>query len=162
MSSITVHLLSCHVPFVGGMFALALLVYGLARRQDHVVASADAAVVCVALVSALAWATGPSALTELEGWLDPAARAIGDRHATLGDFAVLAWGLGGLLALWGIFLERAQRPSPRWRTLALLGMIVFSIGLAAWAGHEGGRIRHAELRRGAQMPASLDQAESHR
>lgn len=153
MNAITVHLLSCHVPFVGGLFVLALLLYGLTRRQEQVVAVADLAAVVVALAAALAWATGPSALTELEGWLDPAARAISDRHTTLGDFAVLAWAATGLVALWGIFLERAARPSPRWRTLALLGLMVFSIGLAAWAGHEGGRIRHAELRRGAPHPA---------
>lgn len=155
MDSITLHLLSCHVPFVGGLFALGLLALGLARRQPAVLGAADLAVVVVALLGGLAWATGPAALTGLEGWIDPAAEAIADRHATLGDFTLVAWVATGLLALWGFFLERAGQPSPRWRTLALMGAVLFSVGLAAWAGHEGARIRHAELRHGAATPATL-------
>ncbi len=74
------------------------------------------------------------------------------RHAGIGDVVMVVWGLAAFVALWGIILGRASRPSPRWRTLILLTLLVLGIGLAAWGGHEDGRIRHAELR----DPAAID------
>jgi hypothetical protein len=140
------HLLSCHLPFVGGLLVCGLLLYGRARRQLDVVAAAELGAVVVALGSGLAWATGPAALTDLEAWIDPAGREFAERHAGLGDLATLLWSAAGILALWGMFLRGAGRPSPRWRERALCGLMLASVALAAWAGHEGGRIRHTELR----------------
>jgi uncharacterized membrane protein len=148
LNPIALHMLSCHVPFVGGGFALALLLYGLARRDDSLTRAADYAVVIVALGSAVAWATGPATLAALQKWIDPAAQSFADRHESLGDVTMVAWTLAAALALWGVFLRRAKKAAPRWRAPALAALIVTGLGLAAWAAHEGGRIRHDELRHG--------------
>jgi hypothetical protein len=141
-------MLSCHVPFVGGGFALALLLYGLRQNDESSIHTADYAVIMVSLGAALAWATGPASLAAIEEWIDPAAQAFANRHESLGDLTTVAWGIAGMLALWGVFLRRAAMPSPRWRAPVLVGLILVGLGLAAWAGHEGGRIRHQELRHG--------------
>ena len=148
VNPIALHMLSCHVPFVGGGFALALLLYGLARRDESLLRAADYAIVLVGLGAAVAWATGPASLAVLEQWIDPAAQAFASRHESLGEITTIAWALAALLALWGVFLGRANTPAPRWRVPALIVLIVVGLGLAAWAAHEGGRIRHDELRHG--------------
>ena len=61
-------MLSCHVPFVGGGFALALLLYGLARRDESLARAADYAVIVVALGASMAWATGPAYSSGRRHW----------------------------------------------------------------------------------------------
>ena len=141
-------MLSCHVPFVGGGFALALLLYGIARRDESLSRAADYSVIVVALGACMAWATGPATLGVLEQWLDPAAQSYASRHESLGEATTIAWILAALLAMWGVFLRRAGTPAPRWRAPALVALITIGLGLAAWSAHEGGRIRHDELRHG--------------
>ena len=148
MSPIALHMLSCHVPFVGGGFALALLVYGLTRRDASLLRAADYSVIAVALGAVLAWASGPATLSALEQWIDPAAQSFADRHESLGDITMIAWAVAALVALWGVFLSRSNTEAPRWRIPALIALIAISLGLAVWTAHEGGRIRHDELRHG--------------
>lgn len=149
-------MLSCHVPFVGGGFALALLLYGIRQHDESSVRTADYAVILVALGSAVAWATGPATLSTLQKWIDPGAQAFADRHETLGELTMIAWALAAMLALWGVFLRRAAADAPRWRLPALVALIVIGLGLAIWAGHEGGRIRHDELRHGVDTTVIAD------
>ena len=146
MSPVSLHLLSCHVPLIGACLTAGLILFALRRRDAGLTLAADGATVVTASACAVAWATGPAALDALEPWIDPAGRDFADRHAGLGDVAMLALAAAGLLALWGLFLARAGRPSPRWRLGVLAGALFVGIVLAAWAGHEGGRIRHEELR----------------
>jgi MFS family permease len=146
LNSIALHILSCHVPFVGGIFVLALLLLAWRRREPLLLEVAEYGVIAVALGSAIAWASGPASLTALEVWVDSAGRDHADRHAGIGEMVMVVWGLAAFAALWGVILGRASRPSPRWHTPLLLTLVILGIGLAAWAGHEGGRIRHTELR----------------
>ena len=146
MNPVALHILSCHVPFVGGLFALALLVFARRRRESILNETAEYAVIAIAVGSAIAWASGPASLTAIESWIDTAGDAHADRHEGIGEFVMVVWGLAAFIALWGIILARAARPSPTWRSPLLLGLVILGLGLAAWAGHEGGRIRHAELR----------------
>lgn len=154
LNPIALHLLSCHVPFTGGCFAVGLLLIGLRREDRSLLWAADLAVLCVGLASAVAWATGPAALNALGSWVDPAAESFAERHATLGELATIVWALASVTGLWGLFLRANDKPSPRWRRAALLGLTLLGIGLSAWAGHEGGRIRHDELRDGAALTTS--------
>jgi len=159
MNPVALHILSCHVPFVGGIFALALLV--LARRRQEAVLheAAEYAVITIAVGSAIAWASGPASLTALESWVDSAGSAHADRHAGIGEFVMVDWGLAAIIALWGVILRRASRPSPSWRPLLLTGLVILRLGLAAWAGHEGGQIRHTELRDPAAVEAPTKNGE---
>ncbi len=160
MNPVVLHILSCHVPFVGGIFVLALLTFGWRRREPLLLTAAEYGVIAVALGSAIAWASGPASLTAIEGWIDSAGSAHADRHAGIGEVVMVVWGLAAFVALWGIILGRASRPSPRSRTPILLTLLVLGIGLAAWAGHEGGRIRHAELRDPAAIETTAEPQEN--
>ena len=146
MNSVVLHILSCHVPFVGGVLVLALLLYAWQRREPVLMRTARYGVIAVALGTTIAWASGPASLNALEVWIDSAGSAHADRHAGIGDLVMVAWGLAAFVALWGIFLNAASHPTPRWQAPLLTALVVVGLGLAAWAGHEGGRIRHAELR----------------
>jgi len=134
----------------------ALLLFGLRRNDESLLGPADWGVIAVAAGSTVAWASGPAASQQIEAWTDPAATAFAERHANLGEFVIIVWAIAALAALWGIFLRRAGRPSPRWRTPVLLVLICMGIAMAAWAGHEGGRIRHEELRHGVEAPATQE------
>lgn len=154
MSPISLHLLSCHVPLVGGVFVLGLLVAGMRREDRSLLSAADIATLAVTAFCAVAWATGPAARAALGPWLDPAGGAFADRHSTLGELSMIAWGLAGAFALWGIFLRDA--PHPAWRRPVVLGLVLIGLGSAGWAGYEGGRIRHEEIRPGVDNMAELD------
>ncbi len=151
MSPISLHLLSCHVPFVGGLFALALLVYAIRRGEENLSRAADYAILAVGLGCAVAWASGPATFSAIETWLDPAATEFAERHEGLGELVMVVWAAAGAIALWGVFLSRASRPAPRWRAPVLLALVSLGLTLAVWAGHEGGRIRHGELRSGVEV-----------
>ena len=88
MNSVVLHILSCHVPFVGGILVLALLLYAWRQREPVLMRTAGYGVIAVALGTTIAWASGPASLNALEVWIDSAGSAHADRHAGIGDLVM--------------------------------------------------------------------------
>jgi len=146
-SGVHVHLLTNHVPILGALFGLALLVGSLRWAPDVLRRTAFVVLVGTGLAAAAANVTGDPAEDAIRGY-PGVRRAMIHDHEEMGDASLIAAGVLGVLAL-GALVRWRRTPVPGRATLvAIAGAAVVS-GMMVYTGLLGGRIRHSELRPGA-------------
>ncbi|MGH6960319.1 MAG: hypothetical protein ACREE7_07550 [Dongiaceae bacterium] len=138
------HLLLNHVPTVGGVAGLGLLLLALVRRNDHLMRAAFEVTFAVALVTLPVYLTGVAAGNAIEGMDGVAADAI-RAHETAALYGFISMQITGFfawLALWQS--RRLPRPS-RGSVGAVLLLSVLTVAVMARAATIGGEIRHPEI-----------------
>jgi uncharacterized membrane protein len=155
MSAQQLHLALSHLPVIG--LPVVLLIYGFALRwKDERLQKLCWLLIIAFGVSATAsYFSGPAAfeLLEAAGQVDAATRAISEEHALLGRgvfAAMILLGLGCVVAFLG-YLQGAPPSRAVKLSIAISGWFV--VLLLAWTAHEGGELRHVELRHGEQSEA---------
>ena len=138
------HLLLNHVPTVGGVAGLGLLLLALVRRNDHLLRASFEVLFAVALLTLPVYLTGVAAGNTIEGMDGVAAEAI-RTHETAALLAFI-WmemtGFAAWLALWQS--RRLPRPS-RASVGTVLLLAVITVAVMARAATIGGEIRHPEI-----------------
>ena len=157
------HLLLNHLPVLGTVFGLGLLAWAVLRRNDAVQRVALGTFVVVALLALPAYFTGEPA----EGVVEHAAgvaETFIETHEAAALVALIGAELVGLLALVALYRARGGRTASVLATRAVLVMATVTVGLMAWTANLGGRIRHAEIRPGAEqgVPGDSDEEEEGR
>ena len=150
MSHDHLHLLLNHVPTVGAVAALCLLLLSFIRRNEHLTHAGLEALFVVALLTLPAYITGVGASRELRdvpGVSDFAMRMHQD--AALWGFTVLELAaFFGWIALWQ--MRRRGHP-PRALVGAATALLLVAIAMMAGDANLGGEIRHPEIRSGAAI-----------
>lgn len=143
MNSVHLHLILTHVPVVGTLFTLALLVIGVARGSDELKKVALWSFAIFAALSIPLFLTGEPAEEAVEHLPGVSKIAI-DTHE---DAAKVAFGVIlflGAIALAGLALFR-RRPMPQWFALFVLALAIATSGLLIWTANLGGKVRHTEI-----------------
>ncbi|HAZ66223.1 MAG TPA: hypothetical protein DCY41_05645 [Opitutae bacterium] len=150
MNPLHLHLLSNHIPVIGGALGLVTLVGALILRSTVAIRTAlIVATLATATTPIVDW-SGEEAEERLEhsSILDAAGKKWMDIHEDRAETAV-----GALLVACGLCLAAlavgAWRPA--WLVpIALVAAVALAVGLGlgAWAGSAGGQIRHSEIRSG--------------
>jgi peptidoglycan/LPS O-acetylase OafA/YrhL len=139
------HLLINHVPILGSIFALLLMLWAMQRGHRELRRLALWVALFVGLSSYPAYLTGDEAHEQVEDFpgIDHDAAEEHEESAELAMVIMLVTaGVSGL----ALFLGRGERTEPRWvRGAVLLGLVASSatVAKAAW---DGGTIRHEEIR----------------
>ncbi|MEP6619443.1 MAG: hypothetical protein ABJE47_09015 [bacterium] len=141
------HLLVNHVPILGAVFALCLLVVSYRYAGDILRRTAFVVLVATALGAAAADYTGDDAKDAVRG-LPGVGREQIRAHEDAAERAYVAAGLLGVLALGALVRWRATTV-PQGVAFGMLGGAAVVGGLMAYTGLLGGRVRHTELRPGA-------------
>jgi len=144
-SATHLHLMLNHVPVLGTIFVLIVLVWGLVRRSREITSLGLLFTVILALVTIPIYLTGDPTeeAQEHAPWFDKQRAHDHEEKAERGLIAVL---VTGAVALGALYLRRGGRPGNGAVTgLATAGLAV-SAGLFALAALEGGQIHHEELR----------------
>jgi uncharacterized membrane protein len=139
------HLLLNHVPTVGSVVALGLLLLALVRQNEHLKHAGLEVLFAIAVLTLVAYMSGVAAhqkLRDQPGVSDNAIRVHQD--AALAGFTVLEFaGFAAWIALWQT--RRRGRAAPGLVPVVTLLMVV-SLALMARAATLGGEIRHPEIR----------------
>ena len=148
------HLLINHVPILGAVFALLLVLWSTVRGSREVRRLA----LWVALLAGLsvypAYFTGDEAHEQVEdfpGFDHDSAH----EHEEAAEFALVMLLVTAGAAAAALFLGRGDRTEPRWaRGAVLLGLVVSTatVTRTAWIG---GQIRHDEIRGPLTSPPEL-------
>lgn len=138
------HLVLNHVPTIGTVVALGLLLLALVRRNDHLLRAGLEVLFVVALVTLPAYLTGVAAkelIADMDGVAVPTIAA----HETAALMAFIWMQVAGLAA-W-VVLWRARRAPriPRAGVAAVLLLSVVTVALMGRAATLGGEIRHPEI-----------------
>ena len=147
------HLLLNHVPTVGTIVALGVLLLGFAKRSEEMKRGALALFFAIALVSLPAYMTGYSAQKALKDRPGVSAALI-QRHQSAALFALIFMEATGVVAWFGLWQGRKPAGAARWNAPAVLLLATVTIGLMASAANIGGQIAHPEIMSPGDGPAS--------
>jgi uncharacterized membrane protein len=138
------HLLMNHVPTVGTLIGLGLLLLALMRRSDHLMRASLELFFLVALTSLPVYLTGLAAQEAISGLPDVSLPAIAAHH----DGVLLAFvfvEVTGALAWLGLWQYRRLARLAGWVSPAILLLALVTVTLMAGAASVGGEIRHPEI-----------------
>lgn len=139
------HLLLNHVPTVGMVAAIGILLLALIRRNDHLKHVSFELLFVVALLTLPAYLSGVAAQQAIQERPDISETRIVMHHdAALWGFVMMQ--LAGLAAWIGLWQFR-RRSQPRGAvTVAVLVLSAFTVAAMGVAANIGGEIRHPEIR----------------
>ena len=150
MSAQQLHLIVAHLPVIGLPVVLFVYAFALRWRDERLRKLCWLLIIGFAASSAVSYFSGPAAfeLLDAAGKVDEATRAISEEHALLGrgSFAAMVLlGLGCVVAFLG-FVQGTPPGRALRLGIAITGWVI--VLLLAWTAHEGGELRHVELRHG--------------
>ena len=147
MGSLTIphlHLLLNHVPTVGTVAAVGLLLLALVRRNDHLLRAGFEVLFVVALATLPVYLTGVAAEGAIEGLDGVSAEAI-ETHETAALLAFVWMQITGFAAWLALWQGRRLAQLPRASVGAVVLLSVITLALMGRAATIGGEIRHPEI-----------------
>lgn len=150
MSAQQLHLALSHLPVIGLPVVLLVYAFALRWKEERMQKLCWVLIIGFGVSSVISYYSGPSAfeLLEASGKVDAATRAISEEHALLGRgvfAAMILLSLGCVVAFLG-YLQGAPPGRGVKLSIAVAGWVI--VLLLAWTAHEGGELRHVELRHG--------------
>ncbi len=146
------HLLINHVPTVGTIVALGVLLLGFAKRSEEMRRGALALFFAIALVSLPTYMTGYSAQKAIKD-RPGISNALIQRHQSAALFALIFMEATGVVAWFGLWQGRKPTGASRWNAPVVLLLATVTIGLMASAANIGGQISHPEIMSPGEVPA---------
>jgi hypothetical protein len=139
------HLIINHVPTVGSVAALGLLLLGLARRNDHLKQAGLEVLFVIAVLTLPVYVSGVAAHYELRDRQEISLDAVRlHQDAALFGFALTEF--AGFVAWAGLWQSRRRgRPAPG-LVAAVTVLLVVTLAVMGRAANLGGEIRHPEIR----------------
>ncbi len=138
------HLALNHIPVLGPLFLLPVLVWSWARGEARTLRFCLTLFVVLAGLSIAIKFTGDFAA---EKPIPGVERSWIEHHEQTADQASTGVFLMGLTAGLALWLSRKDRPAPAWSVVAVLILALATLALMARTANSGGQIRHPEIRR---------------
>jgi uncharacterized membrane protein len=148
-----VHLMINHIPVIGLLGTLLLLIYAMVRRSEEVKMVSFGVLVLIALMTIAVFSTGLAAEDMVKKIPGVTESFIG-RHEESADLALTGIEATGILALLGLVLRRRTGSLPKWNVIAVLVLSIISTIVVLYTADLGGEIRHTEIRESAASPAA--------
>jgi uncharacterized membrane protein len=144
MSLVHLHLLLNHVPVIGMLFVLFVLVAAFRARSSDMGKLGLVMLAGIGAVTALVYFTGEPAEDAVEK-IAGVSRAMIHDHEEAAEAAFIATSIAGVLALAMLWWHR-RRELPRSIVAVVFAVALGVSGLMAWTANLGGQIRHSEIR----------------
>jgi uncharacterized membrane protein len=155
MNGAHIHLLLNHLPVIGAIFGLLLLLLALSRKSEELKRVSLVVFALTALMALPAYFTGEPAEEVIEH-LPDVGKSFIEQHERAALFAFVMAGFTGVVALAGLILFRRAEKLPGWVVAAALVLSLATSGMMSWTANLGGQIRHTEIRSGFQAPAETE------
>ncbi|MFI5201412.1 MAG: hypothetical protein ACHQNE_03400 [Candidatus Kapaibacterium sp.] len=166
ITPVHLHLLLNHIPVIGSMGSVLLLIYAMARNNAELKRAALIACVLTGLAAYATDYTGDGA-EHVAKQISGINRQDISAHAKAGDTAMDVSLVLGAVALFGLILAwnkkggeqtigdyiRHHKEPHRWIMIACLVIGLADIYFVSIAAYKGGLIRHPEIQAGYQSPA---------
>lgn len=151
------HLILNHVPTIGSVVALGLLLLALVRRHEALKHAGLEVLFAIAVVTLPVYITGIGAQQTLRNQAEISDTAIRVHHdAALAGFTLTE--LAGFVAWIALWQSRRRGRAARGLVAAVMLLLIVAVALMARAATLGGEIRHPEIRAevsaGAGTPAA--------
>ncbi len=161
MNPTHLHLVLNHIPVLGPMFALGLLLFAFWRRSEDLKRGALGVATIAALAAIPAYMTGEPAEHTAER-LPGVSESLIERHETSAAIALTGTLLLGALGATGLIRRRGRHPAPGWFNASLIVTLLTVNFLMAWTANLGGQIRHTEIRANASYRGASERDQARR
>jgi hypothetical protein len=152
MSGVHLHLLLNHIPVLGTIGALLLLIFALWSKSADIRRAAMGGFVLIALLTIPVYMTGDAAKDAVRG-LPGVTRPLVQEHEDAALFAMISASLTGVIALFAMFMEKRRPQMARPLTIAVLIVALWSTSVLVRVSYLGGLVRHTEIRPAATASA---------
>jgi hypothetical protein len=153
------HLVLNHVPIIGTVFGMLVLLTGIILKINYVKMTGLGALVISSLSMTIVLFSGDPAKEDIMG-LPGISEAMIEHHETIAYsslWAVIPMGLLAALAFYSLYKEERSGNVLARITLFLA---IIALGILSWVGLSGGEIRHTEIRDGYVAPSNPGNVES--
>ena len=144
MNAAHAHLLLNHIPVIGAILGLIVLMWGYYRRNADVRIAAMLLFVIVALLSIPAYLTGEPA-EHMINKLPGVDRKLIHEHEEAAEFAIWIMEALGAASLAGLYFAWREKAVPRWLNITILVLGLATAAAMARTSNLGGVIRHPEI-----------------
>ncbi len=150
------HLLLNHIPVIGTLLGLGLLIFALLRKNEEIKRVSLGVFLVVAILTIPTYLSGGAAEKAIEH-LPGVAESLIEQHEEAAELSFFAIEILGLLALGGLLISRWKATLPAWFFTLFLFFTLLTSGLMAWTANLGGQIRHPEARTAIVIPDTLNE-----
>ena len=144
MSFTHLHLLLNHLPVIGLLGVIVLLIVALKVRSDDISKLSLALLGVLSVIGLLTFLTGDPAAESIEN-LPGFSEAITERHEEFALIATILLGVCGAIAT-GVLIWARRKPLPRRAVAIVLVMSLLAGGTMGYTALLGGQVRHTEIR----------------
>lgn len=159
MDGLQLHLLTNHLPIIGTMAALLVVILGMLRKNDGAVTAGIIIYIVMAVAVVPAYLSGEEAEERVEDIAGISHNVIHE-HEEMAELSLWLTSLSGILAIGALYTRSKQSPLAPKFALAFVVLAVIAFGQAARTGHEGGKIRRPDLGTTVASP-SHDEEDEH-
>jgi phosphoglycerol transferase MdoB-like AlkP superfamily enzyme len=151
MNPAHLHLLVTHLPVLGSLFGLLLLLLALVQGNRDLQRTSLWVFILAGLAAIPTYLTGRPASTLLLKLMPGMSLDAGDQHAEVAVLALVASSILGCVALIGVTFYRKDKKSPGWFTSLLVTLALLTTATMTWTASLGGKIRHTEIQDPSQL-----------
>jgi uncharacterized membrane protein len=144
MNSAHIHILLNHIPVIGTMFALIILIIGIIWRSDDVKKASLIIMVITALITIPVYISGNDAEGIIKGEEGVYEEYIED-HEEFAEISFIAMNIAGAIALLGLIIYRKPKILPGFFIILILVVMLVINSMMGWTAHLGGKIHHPEI-----------------
>lgn len=159
MDGLQLHLLTNHLPIIGTMAALLVVILGMVRKNEGSISAGLIVYVLMAVAVVPAYLSGEEAEERVEH-IAGINESVIHKHEEMAELSLWLTSLSGLLAIGALFTRSKQSALAPKFALAFVVLAVIAFGQAARTGHEGGKIRRPDLGTTVASP-SHDEEDEH-
>lgn len=138
------HLLINHLPIIGSILGVLVLIHGLYHKSGTTISAAYNLLILSAIGAVIAYFTGEPAEETVEN-IPGIAKALIEEHEEAALFALISFIALGVLSLAGLYLNFKNSNMARAISRITLALGLVSFIIIARTGYLGGLIRHTEL-----------------
>jgi len=144
MDQLYFHLIVNHLPIIGTLLGILVLIYAILVKSVHTEIAAYFLFIICSLGAAAAYLTGEGAEDAVEG-LQGITESVIERHEDFSVYALIALILLGVASIAGIIAAQRKLRWSKMISSAILAISIIGFGLMGWTGYLGGQIRHTEI-----------------
>jgi hypothetical protein len=134
-----------HIPVIGILGAILMLVYSLIRKSEEVKMVSFGLFAIIALITPAVYFTGGAAEKIVKSLPGVTETYIG-RHEEIASLTLVLMEMLGITSLAGLVLLRRSGAIPKWVVAMVLVLSLITAATANLTANLGGQIRHTEIR----------------
>lgn len=155
MNDAHLHLLVNHLPIIGTIFGLGILIAGIVFKNNAVKNVSYVIFIVAAIFAAVSMSTGEGA-EELVEDMPSVGKQIIHEHEEIAEKLAIVLYILGAVSLLGLYTNIKNHSKSKLTSFLILVIALVGVVLAKSVGTSGGEIRHTEIRANGQSAQSTE------